>query len=392
MNIAIVGAGVGGLTAALCLAKSGHQITVLEQSAEFCEVGAGLQCGANAVRVFQYLGLQQALEEYAVKPEAVEFRQWQSGSELYNVALGQCYENKYGAPYYHLHRADLLQVLVDEVSKTPNINVVMSASLRSYIERDATITLNLADGGELAADLLVGCDGIKSQVRSQLIGDTEPRFTGNVAWRAIVPVDRLPQNFMRKVVTNFVGPKKHMVMYYLRSQQLLNMVGVVERNWQQSDSWVAQSPWSEFASDFAGWHPMVDAAIQVVDKDQCYRWALYDHKPLNNWHSRRVTLLGDAAHATLPFMASGAAMAIEDARVLQRSLDQMPTIEKSLALYQRNRINRTTKIQNTSRKFGTLYHITNPFLLWAAFSGLRVLGGKKEDFLPEYDANTVELF
>jgi len=247
----------------------------------------------------------------------------------------------------------------------------------------------------LSGDCLIASDGIKSQIRTQLFDNSTPRYTGNVAWRGIVPTSRLPDNFMNKVVSNFVGPKKHMVIYYLRKQQLVNFVGVVEqanyeKNWN-ADSWVIKSPWQELAADFANWHPCVQTLINAVDNDQCYRWGLYDQASLKNWSTKRITLLGDAAHATVPFMASGAAMAIEDARILQRALDQTDKLSDGLQLYQRNRYQRTAKIQRTSRQAGKLYHIQNKLLLRMAFKALDLRHTTAASFLPEYDANTVEL-
>ncbi len=391
MNIVIAGGGIGGLTAALCLAKSGHTITVLEQADAFDEVGAGLQCGANAVRVFQYLGLFDALEAFAVRPERVEFRDYLQGESLYQVELGRSYAQRYGAPYYHLHRADLIQVLLDAVWQNQQIQLRTGSKVVAYQEHGDGVRVQIDNQASLSADLLIACDGVKSAIRKRFMGNTHPRFTGNCAWRALIPVERLPDGFMDTVVTNFVGPKKHMVLYYLRNKRLLNLVGVVENDVWRDDSWVCKAPWSELQRDFQAWHPMVQQAIEAVDKDACFRWALFDHKPIKQWSSQRVTLLGDAAHATLPFMASGAALAIEDARILQRCLEQNSEISGALSLYERNRQIRTARVQNTSRKFGTLYHIQNRLMLKAAFAGLRLLGGKKEDFLPEYDANTVPL-
>jgi salicylate hydroxylase len=196
---------------------------------------------------------------------------------------------------------------------------------------------------------------------------------------------------MPKVVRNFVGPNKHMVIYYLRQQKLVNFVGVVKKDQLYDDSWVRAAPWTELQADFTNWHPTVQAVIDGMDKNRCYRWALYEHQPIKNWSSSRVTLLGDAAHATLPFMASGAAMAIEDARILQRALDQTNDVEKGFELYQSNRFKRTAQIQNDSRQLGKLYHFNSRMALKLAFKGLKTLGRRKERFLAEYDANTVEL-
>ena len=391
MKVIVAGAGIGGLTAALCLLKAGHEVRVLERAAEFQDVGAGIQCGANALHVMQYLGISEQLLDVGVVPKRVEFRDFQSGGILHSMQLGSAYEQRYGAQYLHIHRSDLHQVLLSAVLEYPAASLGLGSCIESFNEHDDSVEVCLSNGQRLQADLLVGADGIKSVVRKQLFGDMPPVFTGNVAWRGVVPVERLPDNWMDTVVSNFVGPNKHMVLYYLRNKRLANFVGVVERNSPASESWVAKAPWEELANDFAGWHPIVQSLINAVDKEHCYRWGLYKHEPINNWSSRRVTLIGDAAHSTLPFMASGAAMAIEDARVLQRALDQANTLENGLQLCQRNRFDRTAKIQANSARAGSLYHFESSLMRRAAFTALKIVSKRQEAFLPDYNANTVRL-
>ena len=391
MKVLIAGAGIGGLTAALCLNKAGYDVRVFEQSTQLAEVGAGLQCGANALRVFEYLGLQEEIERIAVDPDRAEFKHYQTGETLYAMQWGKEYLDKYGVPYLHVHRHDLHSILATAFNQKQYNGISLNSKITSFTESEDSVTISLQNGERVKGDVLVGADGIRSAIRKQLIGESNPKFTGNVAWRGVIPVEKLPANFMDKIVSNFIGPRKHMVIYYLRKQQLVNFVGVVENKTWQDDSWVVKSPWEELQEDFAGWHPTVEAVVNAVDKDQCYRWALYNHQPFTNWSSKRVTLLGDAAHATLPFMASGAAMAIEDARILERSLSEVDNVEQALQLYQNNRFARTTKIQKMSTQAGKLYHIPNQQLLRMAFAGLRLMGGKREAFLAEYDANTVEL-
>jgi salicylate hydroxylase len=391
MKILVAGAGIGGLTAALCLHKTGHQVQLLEQAAEFSEVGAGIQCGANAIRVLDYLGLKDQIEAIAVDPLRADFREHKTGAVLHSLPFGQDYAQRHGAPYLHVHRADLHRILSNAFNARAASAVTFNATVASYNEQDDKVTVQTEDGRQFEGDCLVAADGVKSVIRDQLIGHREPVFTGNIAWRGVVPADRLPADFMEKTVSNFVGPNKHMVIYYLRQQQLVNFVGVVESDYWAQDSWTQKAPWQELKNDFAGWHPAVQAVIDAVDKDECYRWALHNHQSFSHWSSARVTLLGDAAHATLPFMASGAAMAIEDGRILQRSLDQVSNVEQGLKLYQRNRLARTAKVQAMSMQMGRLYHIKKPFLLRWAFKALSLLPGKKDQFLPNYDANTVTI-
>lgn len=387
MKILISGAGIGGLTAALCLQKAGHEVLLFEQASEFHETGAGLQCGANALAVFDWLGLLPQLEPLSVAPERVDFCDYQSGRVLYSSQWGQAYKDKYGYSYWHLHRADLHRVLHQSFKG----KVYFNAHINAYQENGDSVSIELSDGRRFSGDLLIGADGIKSKVRAQLIGDCTPSFTGNVAWRGVIPSADLPPNFMDKAAYNYMGQGKHMVVYYVRGQQLINFVGVVQTRKPIEQSWVRESPWEDLNADFADWHPNVQLLVEAMKGRPCYRWGLFNHQPLKSWSSERVTLLGDAAHATLPFMASGAAMAIEDARILQRALDENNDLPTALECYQENRIPRTRKVQVDSIRFGKLYHLSSSMALTLAFKALKSAGKRKESFLPSYDANTIKL-
>ena len=399
MKILISGGGIGGLSAALCLQKAGHDVCVFEQSNNFDVIGAGLQCGANAVHVFDHLDLLEELKAVAVDPQRVEFRDAINGQVLYQSEWGADYLHRYGAPYLHVHRADLHTILLEAFYCDANNQLELNCKVSNYTENDAAVEIILEDGRTFSGDCLIAADGIKSKLREHVLHQQsaerlEPKFTGNVAWRGLVPASNLPSDFMDKIACNFMGQGKHMVIYYLRNQQLINFVGVVENKQPLSETphqWANKAPWDQLKADFAGWHPMVQTVIDSIDKGRCYRWDLYHHRPLQTWSSKRVTLLGDAAHATLPFMAAGAGLAIEDARILQRSLDAAPDIASALDLYQRNRLTRTAAIQSTSVKTGKLYHLQHAWLLKLAFNALQGVAKSKEAQLASYNANTIPL-
>ncbi|MBX2849578.1 MAG: FAD-dependent monooxygenase [Acidiferrobacterales bacterium] len=389
MKILVAGAGIGGLSLALCLQKSGHKVQLFEKSKRISDIGAGLQLGANALVVLDYLGLLADIESKSVAPERVDFRSFQSGEILHSANLGVSYKHKYSAPYLHVHRADLQEVLLRALNDQTEIH--LDSEVVAITESEQGVNIELQNGSEYSGDCLVAADGIKSTTRTQFISCDQAEFTGNVAWRGVIPVDQLPENFMEKVVINFVGPQKHMVIYYLRQQRMVNFVGVVEDPLWSDQSWNSKAPWRRLKEDFDGWHPIVQTLIDAMQGQDCYRWALYDQKPINNWSSKRVTLLGDAAHATLPFLASGAAMAIEDSRILQRALDSTDVVESALQVYQRTRYARTAKVQQLSRRMSKLYHLGQPSLLKLAFKFLRMKSAQTEAFLGGYDANNVEL-
>ncbi|SNT12936.1 salicylate hydroxylase [Noviherbaspirillum humi] len=391
LNVIIAGAGLGGLTAAACLMKRGFKVHIYEQAAALGEVGAGVQSSANAVNVLYDLGLRDELEQVAVRPKAFEFRRFDTAELLHRIPLGENHEQAFGAPYYHIHRADLHDILARKVlAMDPNC-ITLNARVESFEENADGVTLNLADGRKAHGDVLIGADGIKSAIRAQILGPTPATYTGDIAWRATIPTERLPAGIMDVVSTVWCGPKKHATIYYLRAGKLVNFVGLVEYpNQTEVESWTQKRPWEELKADYAGWHPTIQTIIDAIDKDSCYRWALNNREPVSNWSTSRATLMGDAAHPTLPYMASGAAMAIEDGAVLSRALEMSDSVPDALQLYQRNRLDRTARIVRGSTDSRALYRIEDEEEMRRAFKEQNLTKSRSE-WLYSYNPITVPL-
>ncbi len=390
MDILIVGAGIGGLTAAIRLVQRGHCVRVVEQAKVLGEVGAGIQMSANAVKVLQAVGVEPALEATGVKPKAFEFRRFNTGELLHRIPLGDAHREKHGAAYYQMHRRDLHDALVQALRAVAPDSVRLDATVRQVNEDTDAAEVELVSGERLRADLVVGADGVKSVVRQHVLGADKPVFTGQVVWRVLVPVERIPQALRTDVVsTIWCGPQNHGVMYYLRGGQLINFVGCVARPWEE-ESWTSSRPWSELDQDYAGWHPMVRAVVEAADRDQCYRWALNSRVPAMVWSTKRVTMLGDAVHSTLPYMAQGAAMAIEDAGVLARALELDLPMAEQLHVYEQHRAPRTRRVVEESTEMGQLYQIDNADAMRQAFHDRNIAKSRNEWLYP-YDPLTVTL-
>ena len=390
MNVLIAGGGIGGLTAALCLAQVGHRVSVLEQASEFGEIGAGIQLSPNCTRVLHHLGLAADLEACAFLPEGTQFRHWRSGKVISQRPLGQVAVQRYGAPYYHIHRGDLLRVLVTAARQQAGISLHLNERVESVQQDVDGVAVNTQQG-HYQADLLVGADGIHSVVRGYLWGEAKPTFTGNVAWRALVPTNALPEGLVRPMSTAWWGPHKHFVHYYVRQGEYVNCVCVVEKAGWEVESWTEPGDYDELKSDFAGWHSDIQTLIESADRSSLFKWALFDRPPMSAWGQGRITLLGDACHPTLPFMAQGAAMAIEDGAVLAGCLPSPQTsvvdLEVALQRYETLRKPRTAGIQNGSRRNARIFHMTG-IQAWLRNRAASRAGGSTMDKLFAYNALT----
>jgi salicylate hydroxylase len=369
----VAGAGIGGLCAALALAKRGVEIAVYEKSSLLTEVGAGLQLSPNALHVLQSLGIADQVKAKAFSPESAVMRHYQTGKPYFCVPLGGAATKKYGADYLHIHRADLLTVLHDACEKM-GVNIHLGQAIQGYQHASQNLTIQFENGESLDADLLIGADGIKSKVQACMLGQTSAEFTGQVAWRGVVAASKLPKGLIKPNANLWVGPGKHFVCYYIRGGDLINFVAVQERRDWQKESWHEPGNVNQLRETFNSWHPEVTELLAAAES--CFLWALFDREPLNQWTDNKVALLGDACHPMLPFLAQGAAMAIEDSYVLAHCLASDSHTETALQTYQNIRLPRTRQIQLNARKNAGLYHMSSPIeqVKLAVLSGLSTIG------------------
>lgn len=357
-SVIILGAGLGGLTAALSLLQQGFDVQVFEQAKELKEVGAGLQLSANANRVLHNLGLAKQLQAIASEPAGKEIRLWNSGQSWKLFDLGTESVSRYGYPYYTVYRADLHKLLVEAVLALKPDAIQLDSRCVDVEQGGSMSVVRLENGATHTADVVVAADGVHSVIRSKLIAPDTPEFSGCMAWRGVIASDRLPDHLRSAIGVNWVGPGAHVIHYPMRQDRLINFVGIVEKSQWQVESWTERGTIEECAQDFAGWHPDVHTLIQALETP--FKWALMVRKPLEHWTSGNVTLLGDAAHPTLPFLAQGAAMAIEDGFVLGRCLAKYADPVSALRAFEAARISRTSKIVQGSADNAKRFH--NPAL------------------------------
>jgi salicylate hydroxylase len=353
MKIAIIGGGIGGLSAALHLLKAGLEVDVYEQAAAIGEIGAGIQISPNASRLLIRLGLKPALDRAGVRPLAIHQRRWDDGRTLQRAPLGVEVEAAFGAPYYHLHRGDLAELLGAAV---PADRLHVGHRLVGLEQRGERIVARFENGVSSEADLLVGADGIHSQVRHLTFGPEKPRFTGCVAWRGLVPAERIRHLGIEVASHNWMGPDGHCVHYWVAGGRLMNVVCVVEHGTWTSESWTDRGDVAEVLARYDGWHPIVRGLIEAFP--ETFVWALHDRLPLPRWSDGCVTLLGDACHPMLPMMAQGAAQSIEDGATLAALLEATPDdVPGALTCYEQSRKPRATRLQEASAANRTRFHL-----------------------------------
>lgn len=359
-HVIVVGGGLGGLTAGLALLKQGFRVTVLEQAPALGEVGAGVQLSANATRVLSLLGMEGVVAASGAQPSGKEIRLWNTGQTWPLFDLGAASVERYGHPYVMFHRSDLHEALVAAVQQQDPEAIRLNCRCESVDASGTRPSVLLSDGERIEGDLVVGADGVHSRVRHGIVGPDQPAFSGLHAWRGVIPTSRLPEHLRKSAGVNWVGPGRHVIHYPLRRGELTNFVGIVEGSstWNV-ESWTQQGSVEDCLRDFQGWHEDVQTMIRAIDVH--FKWALMVREPIERWSDGCVTLLGDAAHPTLPFLAQGACMALEDGYVLARALAaHRGDVPAALAAYEAARLERTAKVVRGSNENATRFH--NPTL------------------------------
>jgi salicylate hydroxylase/6-hydroxynicotinate 3-monooxygenase len=355
-SIAVLGAGMGGLTLAATLIERGFNVRVYEQATQFTRLGAGIQMSPNAMRVLRGLGLEQAIRGRGFQPHSWTNREWDSGAMKYELPLGAAAEGKFGAPYILMHRGDLHSELA---ARVPAEHIVHGKKLADFGASGGGVTLSFADGTTARADAMVAADGVHSRVREIALGADRPRFTGRVAYRTTFPASLL-EGFQIDECCKWWGPDRHIVIYYVTANrdEIYFVTSVPEPDWTH-ESWSQTGDLGDLRKAFAGFHEQVQRVVHACPK--VHKWALVERDPLPRWADDKVVLLGDACHPMTPYMAQGAASAMEDAIMLGRCLDHRPNdIGSAFERYTALRRPRTARIQLTSHMNTWMRQATDP--------------------------------
>ena len=363
-SIAIVGAGIGGLAAASLLLKQGYNVTVYEQAQRFARVGAGIQQSPNVMKVHRGLGIEKRLRETAFAPCTSLNRDAITGDTTNEYPLGKDVEDRYGAPFLAMHRGDLHAALADLV---PAEHISLNRKLKS-IEQDGTkVSLFFEDGERVNVDAVIAADGVHSLIRDYVVGPEQPRFTGRVAYRTTFPVSLLKDVDIGQSRTKWWGPDRHIVIYYTTAKhdEVYFVTSTPEKaDWITRESWSTKGDLGELQDAFKTFHRDVRAVLAAAP--EVHKWGIFERDPLPYWTKGRITLLGDACHPMTPYMASGAAMALEDAVILSRALNDAGSggIEQAFHIYEATRLPRCSDVQAGSSANNWMRNATNPDWLY----------------------------
>jgi 3-hydroxybenzoate 6-monooxygenase len=352
--VLVVGGGIGGLSTALALARKGVAVQVLEQAPEFMEIGAGIQLGPNVFRMFEVLGLTEQMFHWCAFPEGLEFRDSITAETIVDMKIDQRFHDKYHAPYGVIHRADMLNVILDACKKSNLIKLATSQKVIAIDDTGGGVTVKIETGETYTGAALIGCDGLWSTVRETIVGDGKPVVSGHIAYRAVLPTSEWPAEYRLPKMIVWCGEKTHLVHYPLRRGELFNLV-VVFHSDRYEEGWDTYGDPAELHERFKDKCEPVRTLLQKVNAWKM--WVLCDRPAIKNWSKGRITLLGDAAHPMLQYLAQGGNTAMEDAVCLANQVEAMPgDYEGAFKKYQELRYLRTARVQLMARVFGEIYH------------------------------------
>ena len=391
--MAIIGGGIGGSTAGCALAQAGLEVSLHEAAPELKEIGAGVALHPNAMRVLRMVGVEDAVRRVAGHSEYSATRNWRTGRVISKISRSE-QAATFGLSGATVHRADLLDVIA---AALPPGSVTLGTRCTSVRSHEDVAVARLEDGREIEADVIIGADGIHSRVRAELFGPDDPRFTGKICYRSVVPTDAVRGARPSTDNTQWLGPHGTVVLYPLRGEELINVVCHYDDEHYRHESWVNECDRREVLDRYAGWH---ESLLRIFEAGNTwYKWALYDRDPIPKWTRERVTVLGDAAHPMLPYLGQGACQAIEDGAVLARALStERDDPVAGLARYERTRRPRASSVVLAARERGLSNHLSSPIAAWRrdlTIALRRRLGKDREGrgaaWIPEYDATAPDV-